>query len=471
MVSVTNYDLLVSGDSKVSKVFTTGENGKYSNVQVTVTGGRIGYMTNVASKIGTLSYDIRSGAVDYFCVGANTEHAIGKTIGTMFTSYVSGDVYVTVESSASVSKCILGGGILSIPMILCNGETITDPIVHSLMVDAPGVTVYNDIAFLTESRTNAYHFTNYSIGQTPSVGALMDTITCGEDTIKVYSEDGVWTSISSCSIPVGSIVSLNTDFYIAPDGSFVIEKGGRVYNTQSILLSGMLSIEGDMINNSVIQCRTDSVLEGTVQGIGFLADYVRYTNPNPSLNVISKRTAVVIDQGRSAPVENISAVLTDDHRSVSIMVEGSQRIFGDQFMLSLQDEVPPEEFDQAYRLDIMGIDANVLGLCVVEIVIPINTTSSTGIYVWDSDANRYSLIATSENERDIKILAGTQKEFFVGNYSDSPPDVGPDKPDVDPSKPIIVINTEMTTLDYFLLAAIIGVLAVTIYAILTMKRD
>jgi len=460
MVSVTDYNLSLYKGMIVHRLYTTGDNGKYSNVSVRISGAHVGYMSNIASKIGTLSYDFDSGAVDYLCLGANTEHIATKDFSKLATSYVSGDVRVHIAPNVEIKKCIMGAGLLNMPAILCNGESKTDQVIHMIVLDAPSVTIANDTAFLIKTRTSAYNFTSYRIGQNPYAYSLMDTITYKDATIKVYSEEGVWNSVASCSIPVGGMLSVNTEFLVQMDGRFVVEKGATVFNSNDFILCGTLVIEGEFLNNSVIQCRIGSVLEGETTGIGCQADYVSYTTPSSALNVISQRTAVVIDQQEAHPIESISAILSDDRRSVSIKVESSHRIYGDKFMLSLQETDSPEEFDKSYRLDVKGIDTTVLRAATIDISLPTDRNVCTAAYVFDRDSNEYVVVGTSLYANEVIFNPGDHNQFFLKTYEDDVPNPNP--------KPA---SEGISNLDYLLMAAIIAVLCVTVYAIITMKRD
>lgn len=461
MLGITNYTVHLDYGLSVNRLYITGENGKYSSVHIDMNGAEIGYMSNIASRIGSLVYDLNSGSIDYFSIGANTEHNYNRSIGDMATFHVTGDVKVHIGSSATIGKCIMGGGILNMPRILCNGTLVSEEMVHMVVIDAQGTTVHNDSAFLTERRTSAYHFGNYRIGGNPSASSISDSFTYLKSTMKVYSEEGVWTSYSSCTIPVGGIVSLNTKFIVQSDGYLNLAKGASLYNSDDMVISGSLIIGGTLINNSVIQCRSGSVIEGTPEGIGYLADYVHYSSPTSSLNVMSQRNAVVIDQETQYPVESISTILAEDNLTVTITIEGSRRIFGDQFMIALNPVEPPESFDGMYRLDIKGIDRDLLAICTVEITLPTNHNLCTAVYVFNESEGQYEMISAAEYESQVFFTAGTYNEFYLMNYTSERPN---------PSQPI-VINTDMTWFDYVLVAAIIAVLAVTVYALVTMKRD
>lgn len=461
MLGITNYTVHLDYGLSVNRMYTTGENGKYSSVHIDMNGAAVGYMSNIASRIGHLIYDINSGSIDYFCIGANTEHSYNRNIGDLATSCVTGDVKVHIGSSATIGKCIMGGGILNMPRILRNGALVSEEIVHMVVIDAQNTTVSNDSAFLAERRTSAYHFGNYKIGGNPSASSISDSFSYLKTTMKVYAEDGVWTSFSSCTIPVGGIVSLNTEYIVQTDGYLNISKGATLYNSDNMVISGSLYIGGTLINNSVIQCRSGSEIEGTPEGIGYLADYVHYSSPTSSLNVMSQRNAVVIDQETQYPVESISTILAEDNLTVTITIEGSQRIYGDEFMIALNPVDPPENFDGMYRLDIKGIDRDLLAICTVEVTLPTDHNQCTAVYVFDEAEGQYKMISAAEYESQVFITAGTYNDFYLLNYTSERPI---------PPQPI-VINTDMTWFDYVLIAAIIGVLAVTVYSLVTMKRD
>jgi len=328
-----------------------------------------------------------------------------------------------------------------------------------VILDAPSVTISNDTTFMIDRRAYAYDLTGYIIGENMYAYALMDTIKVNEETVKVYGEDGFWESPSSCSIPVGGILSCNTGFFLQSDGSFKVEKGATVFNSKDFILCGSLIIEGSFVNNSVIQCRLGSSIEGDIKGIGYQADYISYV-PTSTLSVASTNTAVVIDLNEECPIESIFASLSDDRRSVSITVEGSQRIYVDKFTISLHEISVPEDFDTAFRLDIIGIDSEILGLSTVKVSLPTDSTMRTIVYGFNTQTNEYETIGTSQYDPNVLFTAGSFNQFYLQKYIDEVPN--PNPPDED--------NTRVSNLDCLLMAAIVAVLCVTVYALVTMKR-
>ena len=462
MVSISDYSLTMEYRMTVNRVFTTGENGRYSKVYVAMHGATIGYMANIASKIGNLEYEILSGSIDYFAIGANSEHNSSRNLSSMATSYVSGDVSVHIGEETEFTQCIIGAGILNIPHVLCNGEVITDDVVHMVVIDAPGTTINNDMAFLSERRNTAYHFYDYKIGQMPYPTVIMDYFKYNNKSERVYSESGVWTSMSSTVLPVGSVFSINADYYITSDATFTVSKGATMYNSDDFIICGTLTIDGTLVNNSFIQSRPGSTITGNTSGVGAIADYVYYSEPTSNIDVISHTAAIVVAQNTQYPIEKISASLFEDTISVTIAIGGTQRIFSDQISISLQDIGPSGDFVDSYRLEIKGIDRTLLGLCTVDVKLPVNPNECTAVYVYNSETQKYDLLATAEYESSITFDAGSDNQFFMYTYTTDRPVL----PDYSP----IAINAEIKPIDYWLFAAIIAVLAVTVYALVTMRR-
>ena len=462
MVSITNYHLNIFNDMTINKLYTTGENGKYSNLYVNMNGSHIGYMTNIASKVGTIRYDIQSGIIDYFCLGANTEHVSSKKLANMSTFYVSGDVKIHLSDYLTVKKCIMGAGILNIPNLLRNGEIVSDSVIHMVTIDAPDLTIYNDSSFFTERRTSAYHFNNYKIGQNPYAYSLMDTFDYNGTDVKVYSENGVWDSKSSCTIPVGGLLSINTELFVQYDGRFTVEKGATVYNSNNVVLSGYLIVEGTFINNSVIQCRLGSSVTGDISGIGYLAEYKNDPITTSTLDVKTDRTAVVIALPDELSIETISATFTNDNRSVTIAIDNIECIIDNELLISLHEVDPPEDFERTFRLDVKGIDISDSEKCKLSVTLPTNNNVCTDVYAFDYITNEYEVIGSSEFDTKVTFPSDDYNQFFLLTYIDDRPNPNPEPVDE---------KTGMTNLDYFLIAAIIAVLCVTVYAIVTMKRD
>ncbi len=464
-VTFTNYNLDLGRNLSVDRLFTSGENGKFSNVIVRLNGAHVGYMTNIASKIGNLTYFIESGTIDYLCIGANSEHYRSSNLARMPTSYVSGDVKLKVSELSTVKNCIMGGGILTIPNRLCN-DTVPESVVHSVTIDAPSITIQNSTAFLTENMNNAYQLSNYRIGNNVYSSSLMKTFQYRNVSVPIYSENGIWDSPTSTTMGTGNILSLNTRFVILKESVFTVSEGARVSNASDIMVSGQLTVQGEVLNNSVIQCIPETVIEGEVDGIGFIADTVQYSSVTSTINVMSTKTAVVIELPTKSgtddvSIQSISAIFSDDRRSVVITAEEDSPIYGSRFIISL-DEIPAgEEFNKAYRLDIRGIDDKVLSAGSIEVTLPADIDMCTAVYYYDIITNQYNLIESVDWKQEVIFEASNGDSLYVSFYEGDRPNPNP-KPSPEES---------ITNLDYLLISAIIAVLCVTVYALVTMKRD
>ncbi len=463
MVSVTNYQLYLGYGVTVNKLYTTGENGRYSNVEVSINGAHIGYMTNIASKIGTLKYDILAGSIDYFAIGADTERSTTNTTNMLFstfpTSFVTGDVSVHTDPSVKIQNCIMGAGILNMPLVLSNGEYLSETIIHTVIIDTPGVVISNDTCFLTEDRAYAYHFNYYKVDGSPYASKILQRIYVNSNSIKIYSDEGVWKDYNSCTIPVGAVLSLNADFIIPADGSLTVMKGASLYNSGNIMNRGVLDIKGNVINNLTVQCWPDSVLRGSPKGDGYLADYIPSSDDSLHMYLSSSRSSMMVDMGDGQEIESIHALMSDDESIVNIYLDGPQTMTG-KFLLTLSWEEAPKDFNGKVRLDLRGLDPS-LRISAIGITLPTNPAVCTAVYVLDD--GHYEVVSTSEYESDIVFPAGSFKEFYLLEYTTERPEL--------PEPPVKEDEKRMSNIDYFLIAAIIAVLAVTVYALVTMKRD
>ncbi|MBR4202103.1 MAG: hypothetical protein IKQ93_00810, partial [Candidatus Methanomethylophilaceae archaeon] len=209
------------------------------------------------------------------------------------------------------------------------------------------------------------------------------------------------------------------------------------------------------------QCRPSSEMIGEAEGIGYLADYVYYATATNSLKVMSQRDAVVITLKEQCAIEDISATFADGDATVIVTVSGSSRIYGNQFMIALTDLPGVDEFDKRYRLDIKGIDRNTLANSTVDIYLSVDSQVCNAIYVEDAETGEFEVLATAEYASQIKVSAGTYMDFYLYTYVTERPEL-PQEPKLD---------TSMSNIDYVLIAAIVAVLVVTLYALVTMKRD
>jgi len=174
---------------------------------------------------------------------------------------------------------------------------------------------------------------------------------------------------------------------------------------------------------------------------------------------MSERDAVVISLQEQNAIEDITATLGEGKETVIITADGSSRIYGNQFMIALTDVSANGEFDKELRLDIKGIDRNTLNNCTVEVYMNVDQQVCNAIYVQDPETEGFTILSTAEYDSQIKFMAGGNQKFYLLSYTTDRPEL-PETSD-----------KGMSTFDYALVAAIVAVLAVTVYALFTMKRD
>jgi hypothetical protein len=235
-----------------------------------------------------------------------------------------------------------------------------------------------------------------------------------------------------------------------------------MYNSDNIVVCGILKNTGRLVNNSVIQSRAVAIIEGDFEGIGYIADYRHFSESSSSYEVTSQKSAVVIDLDQQAPINRISAELSNGDVSVSITAEGTLRIYGDEFTISMRETESPAFFQTMYRMDIKGISRDVLNMTTVDVVLPTDSSLCVAVFVFNEADNQYDVLCTSEYSEDVRFATGSYNEFYLYNYTSEIPQ---------PPIPGTESKTTMSTIDYLLIASIIAVLAVTVYALITMKRD
>ena len=373
MVHIESMKVNVGTGMTVDRLLTTGDNGRYGQVDINLLGGTVGYMANLKSRIGSLSYNMEYGTVRYFCIGADTEAGGNQNLSSACTSYVTGDVDVRIGDKVSIGYAIIGGGMVNNPNILCNGEKVQDTPARNISIEANGKEVHADTCFMNEKRTHSYQFGSYKVEGSPSTRQVSTTCSLSNgSTIPVYGPEGIWSGNSNLIIPQGTSMFVNCILYVSSGGVIDIELGGRLVITDSLIMYGVVNAVGELINSSVIELRDNGELSGTVSGGGYIADYIVSQTTGSSINIMSSFDTVVISQLNSHYVQEITALLLSGECSVSISVQYSGMAFGsDRFMISLKELVSNDDFAGAYNLYIEGVDPSLLEICMVDVTIPI----------------------------------------------------------------------------------------------------
>ncbi len=429
MVSVSYMEVTIGSGMTIDRMMTSGTNGRYGEIQVYLRGGNVGYMANQKSVVGTLSYDMESGSVNYLCIGADTEARTGSTLSSMNTFYVQGDVSVSINHTVSIRTAIMGGGIVDVPSILWNGEEVTAPAAKNVDLDAPSTVISTDRCFFTSSRSQStvYQFSSFKYGDNPRTKSIStDVYISGRGTVPVYGEGGIWESSSSLTIPMAYHLYSNTRLSVASGAVLLVEKGSVLVNSGHMLLSGTLDVQGSVINTGVVEKRDG----GTIEGEGMTGDgLVAYCiNVNPSGDVIdvmaSGDDAVVLRTDSTVYVSHISVLLMNAQTSVVIDAPDTMYIGGSEFIIGLS-LIENEDGTELYRLTIDGIDPAVLSM--MEITVGVPQTSSQTVYAYRvSETGDYvpmEVLDTSYGE--ITFIADGAGDYIISDVS--PDGIAPDE--------------------------------------------
>lgn len=379
MVAGSSMDVTVSKGMSVDRLLLTGKNGKYDDATFTLDGGSVGYMTNLKSMVGSLTYRLWSGSVDYFCIGADTEYGSNSMMSSLNTFYVKKDVVVHIDETVSFRSVILGSGIVEFPTVLWNGTSVSrntiDNMAKNITIDASGVAISLDKCFKTVNRSQnlAYQFSTYVMGGAARTKTLSSDYYDANYRVKpVYGFGGVWASAADVAIPTGFMLVLDCDLSVPHDTVVTVSEGSRLTIAGNVFLEGEILNNGEIVNTGVIEKSKSGGISGTApSGDGFIA-YCITVNPHDdgTIDVMaSDDEAVVIRTSGEAAIRSISVLLINGDREVSIKAPESIRIGGERFMIALRS-LDAEDWDASYDLYIEGIDADALSTMDVTVTVP-----------------------------------------------------------------------------------------------------
>ena len=432
MVHIESMSVFIGSSMVIDRLLTTGQNGRYGDVDVMLLGGTVGYMANMKSRIGSISYYLEHGTVRYMAIGADTEAGDNqKGLQYACTSYITGDIDLYVGSTVSMGYLIIGGGVTNNPNVLWNGTVVQDTPMRNISVEANGFTIHMDICFMNEKRTHSFKFTSFKVEGSPGTSTISQNYRADDGTyLPVYGEDGIWNGTSSIDLPSGTSLFVNSTTIVNPDGILNISVGGRLVITAHMVLQGTVNAVGEFINNSVVELRDNGEVVGSVAGDGFIADYIVSQTTGSSINIMSSYDTVIISQQNSRYVNEIDALLKSGQCKVSITLQYSGMAFGsDTFMISLREVNFNDSFTGAYTLHIDGIDPSLLELCSISVDVPVDIP-----YGYEAKVYHYGSGSDDPVEVDSSIPMYGQIEFHtnqVGLFGitlvsvDQPSDVKP----------------------------------------------
>ena len=425
MVSVSSMDIVIGKGMTVDRMLTTGSNGRYASVNVELRGGAVGYMTNEKSVVGTLTYDFRSGSVDYFCIGADTENGSNTYLSNLNTFYVQGDVHVTVDESVKVRQAIIGAGILDLPSRLWNGDVALASASTNVEIDAGEMPLSPDTCFMTSNRSqgNVYQFNSYTVGGTPRTKAIStDYYLSGSSARQpVYGDGGIWASANDLTVLVGQYLYVNAQMTVSSGSTFTVSEGGRLVTTGQIYLVGAIVNDGDLINSGIIEKREGGNISGNEPlGDGFVAYCINVSPADGRIDVMaSDDDTVVLRTDSTVYISRISVLLENGDREVTITVPETLYVGGDEFVISLR-QVGGDDGIGTYDLNIIGIDPEVLGSLRVEVTVSCGLSTDTTCYVYlhDEVANTTeSMEVVDRSYGEVTFVATGVGTYFLSTIS------------------------------------------------------
>ena len=425
MVSVASMDVIIGNGMTVDRMLTTGSNGRYASVNVELRGGAVGYMTNEKSVVGTLTYDFRSGSVDYFCIGADTENGSNTYLSNLNTFYVQGDVHVTVDGSVKVRQAIIGAGILDLPSRLWNGDVALASASTNVEIDAGDMPLSPDTCFMTSNRTqgNVYQFNSYTVGGTPRTKAISSDYYLSGSSARqpVYGDGGVWMSANNLTVQVGQYLYVNAQMTVSSGSIFTVAEGGRLVTTGQIYLVGAIVNNGDLVNSGIIEKREGGNISGNEPlGDGFVAYCINVSPADGRIDVMaSDDDTVILRTDSTVYISRISVLLENGDREVTITAPDTLYIGGDRFLVGLR-EVEGSDTLGAYDLDVIGIDSGVLESMSIEVTVSCSLGSDVTCYVYHVDEETGESIQTEVVDRsygEITFKANGTGVYYLSTVS------------------------------------------------------
>lgn len=400
MVSTSILTVSIGDGMAVDRMFTSGTNGRYGEVDVVLEGGSVGYMANRQSLVGTLVYDLRSGTVDYLCIGADTEYGGNTYLSEMNTFYVQQDVHVHVDPTVTVRQAIIGAGILDAPTLLWNGDLVSAPVAKNIIIEAQGTSITPDSCFFTTNRTQGtvYQFSTYTVGGTPRTRAISSEYMVQGTSSRgdVYGDLGVWSSPTDATVRMGYTLYLDCQLGIPSGSTLIVAAGGMMVTVGTVLLSGTLDNQGTVTNSGIIEKRDRGSYTGLdPDGDGFLA-YCITLNPSGSIEVMaSEDDTVILRTDGTVFVSYISVLLENGDMEVVIRAPESMYVGGDYFMIGLR-QVSVQGYDAAYELTIRGIEASVLPYLDIRVTVPSPSGYTQTYYVHHIDQDGKEMMEVTD---------------------------------------------------------------------------
>lgn len=370
LIGVSALDLKIVDGAQINRLYPTGYNGSYGSVDVTMTGGAVGYMSNQRSYIGSLHYSFVFGSIDYLCIGADSEGGAGYSLSNFWTSYVRYSVDVTMGEFFEIGTAIVGSGILDVPSILCNGQIPETVIARNVVLDCLPATISADRCFFA-SDGKVHKFSSYAIGGSPSTGSIHTTYYTSYQSRSVYGDDGIWPSILGIEIGEGVQVTFNTLLLIGPDATLRVVPGAIVVNASRIIVNGSIVNEGSFKNNSVVEKRSGGSFVGTMDGEGVLAySIIVLPSKEGRVDVMAESDDAVVLRAEDGDLffNTASIYLKSSNSKIVLTAPSSMYIGGESFTVGLK-KIHTTADTQTWSLFFSGFDVG--SSISIDVMIPL----------------------------------------------------------------------------------------------------
>lgn len=395
LIGVSSLDLRIVDGARINRLYPTGSNGSYGSVDVTMTGGAVGYMSNQRSYIGSLRYSLVFGSIDYLCIGADSEGGAGYSLSNFWTSYVRYGVDVSMGEFFDVGTAVVGSGIIDVPSILCNSQIPETVIARNVVLDCLPATISVDRCF-SSSDGKVYRFSSYVIGGSPSSGSMHSTYYTSYQSRAVYGDDGIWPSILGIDIGEGVQATFNTHLMIGSDATLHIAPGAIVVNANRIILQGTIVNDGSFKNNSVVEERSGGSFVGMIDGEGVLAySIIVLPSKEGRVDVMAESDDAVVLRAEDGDLffNTASIYLKSSNSKIVLTAPPSMYIGGDSFTVGLKKTYATAN-TQTWSLFLSGFDAD--SPLSIDVMIPLRLADGFRAEISSPDGSEAEILSIQD---------------------------------------------------------------------------
>lgn len=453
LIGVGDLAITIGSGAVVDRLYPTGENGRYENVTVEMTGGSVGYVSNQKAVVTNLVYDLKVGSIDYLCLGADTEGGTGYYRSYMWTFYAMKTVTVSIGPFVTVGTAITGAGISDVPSVLCNGQ---DPAVsrsRDVSLDSSSEVVA-ERCFL-DGDGKALRFSSYTVGGNPQTSSVRTSYYVSYQTFPVYGEGGIWASASGLTVPDGTMLHCNAPMTVPSGAELRVEAGGILANTSVVTVHGSVVNEGTVRNNGLIEKRGSGTYEGTSEGTGHIAVCVFARPTDGRVDVMTSEGTAAVLRSQSGEIYFNTASVYFSELRVKVLISAPESMFigGEYFVVSVES-AEHEGFDLGWKVYTSGFETYASGSMTVTLTSPVRMSGGHVAQVFDSEGNAMEITSSSRTELTFVVTGNGTYYYRAVASSDSEKSIG---------------SLSGTGLNIAMAAAIVVVASLVVYMLL--RRD